>query len=121
MSFSHETTIQFAESATGQWTDTRSEQQESKGSATDMLLTSILISLRVEMQSMSTLMDVLTTVSRVGATIDSVTAADNALSIAVIAREPVGRRLPALIQQLIGVIAVAEDSRSAIETSERAR
>lgn len=64
------------------------------------------ISLRVQLQTMDSLMDVLVTVSRVGASIESVAAANDQLELVALAREPIARRLPRLIEQVITVIAV---------------
>lgn len=64
--------------------------------------------MQVRLQAMTALMDVLTTITRVGAEIESVVAANSRVELVVVARDQVALRLPKLIDQLVTVIEVRE-------------
>ena len=66
------------------------------------------IDMQILMQATHSLMDVLTTISRVGGRLESVNASQANARLVVVAREPVAARLPRLIDQLIGVLEVTE-------------
>ncbi len=62
---------------------------------------------KVTMQSTSSLMNVLVTVSRIGAQINFVSAKDSTAILTVSARPKVARRVPGLLRQLVDVIDVS--------------
>lgn len=63
---------------------------------------------RVNMQSTSSLMNVLVTVSRIGAQIDFVSAKESSAILTISARPNVARRVPSLLRELVEVIGVCE-------------
>ena len=66
------------------------------------------IRLRVQLQSVDAVMDVLTAVTRVGGQLESVVATNQRLDLDAVARKPVALRLPLLIGEIVSVIAVSE-------------
>ena len=63
---------------------------------------------KVTMQSTSSLMNVLVTVSRIGAEINFVSAKDFTAILTVSARSKVARRVPGLLRELVDVIDVRD-------------
>ena len=63
---------------------------------------------KVTMQSTSTLMDVLVTVSRIGAKINFVSAKDVTAILTVSAKPNVARRVPGLLRELVDVVDVCD-------------
>ena len=61
---------------------------------------------KVTMQATSSLMNVLVTVSRIGAEINFVSAKDSTAILTVSARSKVARRVPGLLRELVDVIDV---------------
>ncbi|MGI9473772.1 MAG: hypothetical protein ACR2NZ_19680 [Rubripirellula sp.] len=64
------------------------------------------VTLRLELHSLDVLMDVMTTVARVGAQIETVVAEGQRMVIGYVARNAVAQRLPGLLQELIYVLHV---------------
>lgn len=64
------------------------------------------VNLRIQLQAMDAMADVLVTVLRLGGTIESIAGADERLELVASARASVSRRMPGLIDQLIGVLDV---------------
>lgn len=64
--------------------------------------------LKLQLQSMNALLDILTTVSRLGASVVSVDARGNEVDLTAAGREYVIRRLPSLLDGLVMVTEVRE-------------
>ena len=68
------------------------------------------IRLRVELQTMSALMDVLITISRVGSDIESVVAVNQQVELVVVSPKRIVLRLPRLLDQIITVLSVTDET-----------